>query len=295
MPLTSYCKKCGQDVPVGDTCPQCGKKLPANAQRLAWCVPHHPMKDWMCWNEILRFALPALGAVAAIALVIEGIVGGLSGMMMLLSTLLLVLTGLTGLLLAVLLLLFILQGEDLLDCVVDAQGLHVTTYLPRPTKMKMLLRGVRPEFEEDTGLVFIRQRDIAWHDICRVQLWEEKNLALCYAPRYFLKLALPCTPFTWLDALAVMGEKLGKRKDIRLPEFVYGLTPSKAVAPKGKARKLPKKPKGEQQLAIEDVPLPAQSIPPEEVPESWDDADFPVPMDQPEKSGETQEGTRPCL
>ena len=35
LPLTSYCKKCGQDVPVADFCPYCRAKLAANTVRLA--------------------------------------------------------------------------------------------------------------------------------------------------------------------------------------------------------------------------------------------------------------------
>ena len=61
MPLTSYCKKCGQDVPVASFCPNCRAKLAANTVRLAWCVDHHPVRDWMCWNSVMRLLLPVLG------------------------------------------------------------------------------------------------------------------------------------------------------------------------------------------------------------------------------------------
>ncbi|MGN0971709.1 MAG: hypothetical protein ACI4OY_07105, partial [Aristaeellaceae bacterium] len=66
MPMTCYCKKCGRDVPVGDTCPSCGAKLARSSARVAWCVEHAPVRDWMCWNAVMRILL----AVAALALVL---------------------------------------------------------------------------------------------------------------------------------------------------------------------------------------------------------------------------------
>ena len=79
MPLTSYCKKCARDVPVGERCPHCGSKLAANTVRLAWCVDHAPLRDWMSWNAVMRVALPVLMLALVLALVIEGVTGGVAG------------------------------------------------------------------------------------------------------------------------------------------------------------------------------------------------------------------------
>ena len=235
IPLTSYCKKCGQDVPVSDFCPHCRGKLAANTVRLAWCVEHHPVRDWICWNAVMRLLLPVLGATLVLVILLEAIIGGLNGVAMLLDGGLLVsLTGIMGRILAVMLLVFILQGDDLLDCVVDSRGIHVQTYLPQPTAVKLLLRGKSPrlmEGSEDMVLVF--SREIAWKDIQRVQLWPEKAMILLYAPKWWMRVSLPCTPFTWVDALDFIRDKIGKKKAVILPEECRQSAPAKAAkAPK---------------------------------------------------------------
>ena len=60
MAITSYCKKCRQDVPRGDSCPYCGAKLTKSSARVVWCLEHSPVKDWMCWNAVLRIMAPAM-------------------------------------------------------------------------------------------------------------------------------------------------------------------------------------------------------------------------------------------
>ena len=235
IPLTSYCKKCGQDVPVSDFCPHCRGKLAANTVRLAWCVEHHPVRDWMCWNAVMRLLLPVLGATLLLVILLEAIIGGLNGVAMLLGGGLLVsLTGIMGMILAVMLLVFILQGDDLLDCVVDSRGIHVQTYLPHPTALKLLLRGKSPRLmEASEDMVLVASREIAWKDIQRVQLWPEKAMILLYAPKWWMRVSLPCTPFTWVDALDFIRDKIGKKKAVILPEECRQSAPAKAAkAPK---------------------------------------------------------------
>ena len=264
MPLTSYCKKCGRDVPVRDRCPDCGAKLPASTVRLAWCVEHMPVKDWMCWNAALRIVLPVLGLTLALTLGLEALLSGLDGVTALLgSGLVPALTGLLIGLLAVLLLIFILQGDDLLDCVIDSAGLHVQQYLCGPTALKLLLRMKSPRLLESMGeedMVLIASREIAWKELRRVQLWPEKTMLLLYAPRWWLRLSVPCTPHTWADALAFIRDKIGKKKDVILPPECVQTAPPKA----GRSGK----PQRTRQLTFEDVAqtLPPQPIPEEEVP-----------------------------
>ena len=261
MPLTSYCKKCARDVPVGDICPDCGGKLAASAVRLAWCVDHVPLRDWMCWNAVMRIALPAAGITLAVTLLLETIFGGLAGLAQLLSGgLLPTLAWLTLGSLAVLLLVFILQGDDLLDCVIDSTGVHIQQYLPRPTAFKLALRLKSPQLlrqRDESDVLLISSRSITWKEIRRVQLWREKGLILLYAPAWWQRLTIPCTHATWKDALAFIRDKLGKKKDVILPPECVQTAPPK---PKKTA------PKRTQQLSIADVP--PQPIPPEEVP-AW--------------------------
>jgi hypothetical protein len=253
LPLTSYCKKCEQDVPVSDFCPHCRSKLAASTIRLAWCVEHHPVRDWMCWNAAMRLLLPGIAATLALVILLESILGGAAGVTALLGGgLIVTLTGIMGMILAVMLLVFILQGDDLLDCVVDGRGIHVQVYLPRPTALKLLLRGKSTHLMEDgEDMLLLTSREIAWKDIQRVQLWPEKNMILFYAPKWWMRVSLPCTPFTWEDALDFIREKIGRKKAVTLPEICRQATPAKgkAVAPR--------------QLTFDDVP--PQPIPEEEV------------------------------
>lgn len=233
MPLTSYCKKCGRDVPVGERCPHCGAKLPANAVRLAWCVDHTPLRDWMRWNAVMRVALPVLALALLLALLFEGLAEGFAGIEAALrGGLMWSFLGVLALGAAALTLVFMLQGDDVLDCVVDSKGFHVLEYLPEPTPLRLMLRGKSPRLMEEVSvespMLLIAQREIAWKEIARVQLWPEKTLLLLYAPVWWLRLAVPCTPFTWEDALSLVSEKLGRRKDVVLP-------PSLAAPPKAKA------------------------------------------------------------
>ncbi len=249
LPLTSYCKKCGQDVPVSSACPHCGGKLAANTVRLAWCVDHHPVRDWMCWNAVMRLLLPVLAATLLLVFILEGAMGGLAGIAELLSGGLIVsLTGIFGMLLALMLLVFILQGDDLLDCIVDSRGIHVQQYLQHPTAMKLLLRGKSPRLldEAHDDLLLVASREIAWKDISRVQLWPEKTMILLYAPRWWMRLSLPCTPFTWEDALAFIREKIGKKKTVVLPEECRQTAPAKSK---------PARAEQSRQLTFEDLPL----------------------------------------
>lgn len=230
LPLTSYCKKCGQDVPVSSFCPNCRSKLAANTVRLAWCVEHHPVRDWMCWNAVMRLLLPVLGATLVLVILLEAVFGGLNGVAMLLSGGLLVsLAGIMGMVLALMLLVFILQGDDLLDCIIDSRGIHVQQYLPNPTAMKLFLRGKSPRLMAGSEeVLLLSSREIAWKDIQRVQLWPEKDMILFYAPKWWMRVSLPCSPFTWEDALSFIRDKIGKKKAVILPEECRQSAPAKA-------------------------------------------------------------------
>lgn len=271
MPITAYCKKCARDVPPGDLCPHCGGKLAKSALRVAWCADHTPVRDWMSWNAVMRLVLPVLLAVLALILLLEGLAGGLEGIAALLQGgLLFSLLGLLALTAAGLLLAFILQGDDLQDCVVDGRGVHIQQYLPEPTALKLLLRLKSPRllegYDPAEGILLIGQKELAWKDIARVQLWPEKTLILLYAPPWWMRLALPCTPFTYEDCLTFIQEKLGRKKGVMLPaELAAPPAPKPAKAAPVKA----------QQLSMADIPPAAE--PPEPFPEAEKPEDF-VPL-----------------
>lgn len=271
MPITAYCKKCARDVPPGDLCPHCGGKLAKSALRVAWCADHTPVRDWMSWNAVMRLVLPVLLAVLALILLLEGLAGGLEGIAALLrGGLLFSLLGLLALTAAGLLLAFILQGDDLQDCVVDGRGVHIQQYLPEPTALKLMLRLKSPRllerYDPTEGILLIGQKELLWKDIARVQLWPEKTLILLYAPAWWMRLALPCTPFTYEDCLTFIQEKLGRKKGVMLPaELVAPPAPKPAKAAPIKT----------QQLSMADIPPAVE--PPAPSPEAEKPEDF-VPL-----------------
>ncbi|MBQ8311637.1 MAG: hypothetical protein IJX84_00300 [Clostridia bacterium] len=263
MPITAYCKKCARDVEPGERCLHCGGKLAKSAIRVAWCADHVPLRDWMSWNAAMRILLPLAGMVFLLVLLLEAMAGGFQAVDDLLrGGLLFALLGLLIIVAAVLLLAFILQGEDLQDCVVDGRGIHIQQYLPQPTALKLLLRLKSPslmqQYDPEEGILLISQKELLWKDIARVQLWPEKTLILFYAPAWWMRLALPCTPFTYEDCFTFIQEKLGKKKDVKLPAELL-------LSPQPKPEKPKAKPAPEQaeQLSFADIPTPEPATEPE--------------------------------
>ena len=265
MALTAYCKKCGREVPPADICPRCGTKLGRTAVHAAWCVERRPVADWMCWNAVMRILLPTGLAVLLLVFLLELLSGGtgalerlfLSGFPVTLAILLATVT-------VVVFLALLLQGKDLMDYVVDSRGIHVTRYLPSPTPLKLLLRFRSPALMETAGnngegtpVIRVDEREIAWKDIARVQLWPEKCAVLFYAPSWWLRIPVSCTPFTWEDVMGFIREKLGKKKKVILPAGLRMETEKKTAAGRSTtAQKFP------EQDAVE------AALPPEPWPET---------------------------
>lgn len=240
MAITAYCKKCARDVPPGDTCSHCGAKLSKSSLRVAWCVDHVPVRDWMSWNAAMRLLLPLTGAILLIVLLLEALAGGTAAVEALLrGGLVFTLLMLLSVIALFLLLVFILQGEDVQDCSVDGAGVHIQTYLINPTPMKLLLRLRSPSLmaqldpEDPAPLVLINRQELAWRDVTRVQLWPEKGLVLLYAPAWWMRLAIPCTALTWEDVMTFLTDKLGRKKNVALPRELI-------VPPKPKATRAQK-------------------------------------------------------
>lgn len=254
MAITSYCKKCRQDVPRGDSCPYCGAKLTKSSARVVWCLEHSPVKDWMCWNAVLRIMAPAMVVLLGMILLLEGLAGGWTAVEALVNRGLLWTWGTLCLaMLAGLWLILLGQGRDLLDCVVDHKGVHITTYLMEPTALRLMLRLRSPALAHQavTGpagtVLMVQTREIAWKEISRVQLWPEKATVLLYAPNWWMRLAVPCSAFQYEDVLEFMRDKVGRRKDLLLPEDVK-------AAPK------PRKPRGTGKVTEAVEPAPSAPL-----------------------------------
>ncbi len=224
MALTAYCRKCAREVETGERCPYCGSKLGKNAGHAAWCVERVPVKDWMCWNALMRILLPAALAILLLVLAAEGIAGGIAAVEnMLVSGFPVVLLILLGTVLGMAFAALLLQGKELADYVVDNRGIHEVHYLPDPTPLKLIARLKSPSLlriaaqGESVPILKLEEKHLAWKDVARVQLWPEKCMILYYAPSWWLRIAAACTPFSWEDVMGLTREKLGKKKKIRLP------------------------------------------------------------------------------
>lgn len=68
MPLVNYCKKCGAEVPLGESCIYCSKKLTRTGEQISFGTITSPVKEWFSWNAFLRVILPVWFLVAAGAL-----------------------------------------------------------------------------------------------------------------------------------------------------------------------------------------------------------------------------------
>lgn len=237
MPNTCRCKKCGLEAPVGPTCPRCGGKLNPKDAHVSWRMERNPVCDWMCWNAVMRVLLPALMLALALVLLLEAIMGGLAGVEDLLRKGLLLTFELVLLAASALTLLrMLLMGEDVLECVLDSKGLTVRVILPHPTAVKLLCRMRSPALlqREAPWELVVDETTVPWKDIRRVQLWPERTMVLLYAPRWWLRAYVPCDPFTYGEAMAVIRERLGKNKHVLLPP---GLRVTVKAVPKEKAPK----------------------------------------------------------
>ncbi len=222
MARTAYCKHCGKEVKAGEVCPECGTRLGKNAAHAAWCIERTPVKDWMYWNSVMRILLPGALAILILVLLLEGISGGAEALEKMLSSAFPAVLGVLMLTtVAVVFAVLLLRGKELSDFVIDNRGVHETRYLPNPTPLKLMLRMKAPGLPEGDGdarVVKLSEYHIAWKDVGRVQLWPEKCTVLFYAPVWWLRIPVICTPFTWEDTMEYIREKLGKKKKVRLPQ-----------------------------------------------------------------------------
>lgn len=260
MALTAYCKKCAREVDVGETCPFCGTRLGKNAAHAAWCVERIPVKDWMSWNALMRILLPAALVILLLVLLAEGIAGGIAAVeKMLVSGFPAVLLILLGSILALAFAALLLQGKELTDYVVDSRGIHEVHYLPDPTPLRLIARLKSPALlrEAERGgsaaVLKLSEKDLPWKNVARVQLWPEKCMILYYAPSWWMRVAVACTPFTWDDVMALTREKLGKKKKIRLPASLVVPAVPRARQAAARPRRVPEPEESPGQLSMDDL------------------------------------------
>ena len=106
---------------------------------------------------------------------------------------------------------------------------------------------------DTNGRVILSEKDLAWKDIARVQLWTDKRLMLLYSPPWWMKLSMPILLAKWNDVLTMVDEKLGKKKAVELPEDWGHQLPPQRVQEK-KTRK----------TALETDVIPPQTTLPED-------------------------------
>ncbi len=245
MALTAYCKKCAREVDAGETCPYCGAKLGKNAAHAAWCVERTPVRDWMCWNALMRILLPAALVILLLVLLAEGIAGGIGAVeTMLVSGFPVVLLALLGTILLLAFAALLLQGKELADYTVDSRGIHEVHYLPDPTPLKLIVRLKSPALMKNAGqgkgvsVLKLGEKDLPWKNVARVQLWPEKCIILYYAPSWWMRIATVCTPFIWDDVMAMTREKLGRKRKIKLPDRL--IIPAEQRSRRAAAKPAPK-------------------------------------------------------
>ena len=268
MARTAYCKRCNREVDAGEMCPFCGTRLGKNAAHAAWCAERTPVKDWMYWNSVMRLLLPGALVIVILVLLLEGIAGGPGAVEKMLSSAFLPVLGiLTATVLAVVFLILLLQGRELSDFVVDSRGIQETRWLPDPTPLKLILRLKAPKMPPEDGegqVVKLGERRIAWKDVTRVQLWPEKCMVLIYAPSWWLRIPVVCTPFTWDDTMDYIREKLGRKKKVRLPQSLVDQSPA---APRRRAGGTPRYTEPEtEQIRMEMYDPPEEADPAAEDP-----------------------------
>ncbi|MBE5802579.1 MAG: hypothetical protein E7319_09875 [Clostridiales bacterium] len=227
MPLVNYCKKCKTEVPLGESCVYCGGKLPKTGQQLSFGCTHVPLKDWFCWNQLLRVGLPALLLVMAVSLIAEAAAGGSAAVERMLkqgflSTMLILL----GVMLLAVLLLLLMQGGERIHYVLDKQGVHAWVYLEQENPLQLYARFLTRESVEKLvsddhalpNLVLIRHQQVSWDKIGRVRLWREASVLLLYSPAFWQAMHVNCPVQEFAAVEEMVRSKLKRRKEVKIQQ-----------------------------------------------------------------------------
>ena len=221
MPLVNYCRKCKAETPLGESCPYCGGKLAQTGEQISFGLMRRPEKEWFCWNNLLRIALPVLMLVFVIVVAAEGAAAGAQGVIDLLTggflrTMLVLLAAVTG----GIWLVFRLQGVESVHVVLDKQGVHMRTYVQEGNELalysrflseaaaeKLAAEDERPQLE---GLTLVRRVSLPWSEIRRVRIWREGLTILFFRPTFWQAAAVR-VPVNELEAAENYVRKKMKR------------------------------------------------------------------------------------
>ena len=225
MPYTNYCKKCKSETPAVETCPHCGAKLPRTGERLSLTIRRDPVRDWFCWNAMLRVVVPVVGAVLLLAVMAEALMEGGRGVQGVFVqgffwTLLLSL----GMLLLCIGFLLLLQGRETVRYTLDGKGARACVYLKEPGRARLYARLMTPEAaaalqanapEPLAGYQYIRSMEIPWAQVRRAGFWPETHTVLLYRPRFWLALSIRCGAADYAEIAAHVLKKIPKKKRTR--------------------------------------------------------------------------------
>lgn len=227
MPLVNYCKKCKTEVPLGDCCPHCGGKLMQSGEQISFGMKRKVVKEWFCWNQLLRIALPVFGLALAIIVGAEAWAAGAQGVIALISQgFLETMLGLLGLMLFAIFLLLHLQGVESVHTVIDRQGVHVRTYIADGNDLGRISRFVSQQTVERLaqtddraplpGLMLVHRVTLPWGDIRRVHIWKEGSTILFFRPSFWQVAAVRCPLSEMAQAEALIRKKLKRSKKVRI-------------------------------------------------------------------------------
>jgi hypothetical protein len=230
MPVMYYCKKCKQEVMPDTVCSICGQKLSENSQRLSWSFGLTPMHDFLCWNSILRVALPALILFMLVIMGVEFGSKGTAGLQALLAQgFWSLFFTLAAAMMAVAFVALTLRGRVEVRYILDGKGVHMQVWQVKPSLIKRILGMIPPEAYTDSNGQFewmLEEKHIPWIKLCRVGFWPDRDKILLYSPRFYLALTLHALPETYDDAVRFVYEHVKKRPGVmQLPPAPSELPP----------------------------------------------------------------------
>ena len=172
--IYSYCKRCKLESP-GDTCPGCGKRSTAAAQRDVWSIAAVPVSDGRIWRSALYTALGVSLLLLIVILSLEALTKDYAAAARLIQgpmPRLIAAMAAAGLVITFLFLF--LQGREVNVYVLDPQGAHLQTWHgPQKWKSWARLQSADPRkniLQQDGTVMHLSQeRHMMWRDVQSVR------------------------------------------------------------------------------------------------------------------------------
>ena len=77
-------------------------------------------------------------------------------------------------------------------------------------------------------------------------------MVLIYAPAWWMRISVACTPFTWEDTMGLIRNKLGKKKKVLLPPSLV-IPPAPKTKAKPPAKVAPEVEEAIEQIRMEEI------------------------------------------